>query len=215
MHKLTPTTPPLAARKRQRGISLIESLVAMVIAALGILGIVGVQLRTLADTQTSVRRAQAILLIEDLSERMKVNPNALNNLSSYDSDFDDTPTPDSCAANCTPAQQTSYDLATWKQTVANNLPLGEASIFLAPGETQGRRQLGVMIAWRENERSGADSAFKDNIDTTKILVDGEWVAGAGDTVCPENRICHLQYIPVSARCAPYDNGSSTPTFFCS
>ena len=54
---------------QQRGITLIESLVAIVIAALGILGIVGVQMRTLADTQTTVRRAQAIRLIEDLAGR--------------------------------------------------------------------------------------------------------------------------------------------------
>ena len=45
----------------QRGVSLIESLVAIVVTALGILGILGVQMRTLADTQTGVRRAQAIL----------------------------------------------------------------------------------------------------------------------------------------------------------
>lgn len=49
----------------------------MVVMALGLLGVVGVQMRTLADTQTGVRRAQAIRLIEDLSERAKVNPSAL------------------------------------------------------------------------------------------------------------------------------------------
>ena len=47
--------------------------------ALGILGVVGVQMRTLTDTSTTVRRAQAsIRLIEDLEERMRVAaPNAL------------------------------------------------------------------------------------------------------------------------------------------
>lgn len=220
MHQLTPMSTKPSYRKRQRGISLIESLVAMVITALGILGIVGVQLRTLADTQTTVRRAQAILLIEDLSERMKVNPNALNNLTSYKSAFDNIPTPDSCATNCTPAQQASYDLAMWKQSVAKNLPLGEASIFIPPAEvglTAGGRQLGVMISWRENERDGSKT---DDIDATKVrATDGTLSAGGGTDktkdACPDNRTCHLQYIPVSARCAPYDNGSGTPTFYCS
>lgn len=213
-----PTMPHL---KTQHGISLIESLVAIVVMALGILGVIGVQLRTLSDTQTSVRRAQAVLLIEDLSERMKVNPNALNNLTSYESDFDDVLNfvEDTCRKNnCTPTQQASYDLAMWKNTVANALPLGKASIFIPPAEqalTTGQRQLGIMISWRQNERSDADSAFKDNTDSTKVLVDGQWKSGAGDTVCPDDRTCHLQYIPVSARCAPYDNGSDTPTFYCS
>ena len=63
--------------RRQRGVTLLESMIAIVLVALGVLGILGVQLRTLSDTQTAVRRAQAIRLIEDLSERMKANPAAL------------------------------------------------------------------------------------------------------------------------------------------
>lgn len=78
-------------RQSQRGISLIESLVAIVIAALGILGVLGVQMRTMSDTSTTVRRAQAIRLIEDLGERLKTNPNALSNIASYTSAFGNTP----------------------------------------------------------------------------------------------------------------------------
>lgn len=204
------------AKKYQRGISLIESLVAMVVMALGILGILGVQMRTLSDTQTTVRRAQAIRLIEDLGERMKVNPNALNNLESYVSAFDDTPSPGSCTNGCAGAAQASYDLAIWKQSVAKNMPLGKASIFLAPGETQdsNRRQLGVIISWRENERAGTKT---DDIDATKIrAADGTFTAGTdAANACPADSTCHLQYIPVSARCAPYDNGSGAPVFYCS
>ena len=90
------------ANKRQRGIALIESLVAMVVVALGILGVIGVQMRTLTDTSTSVRRAQAIRLIEDLGERMKTSPNATGNIGAYVSAFGDIPVPiaNGCAAGC-------------------------------------------------------------------------------------------------------------------
>ena len=198
----------------QRGISLIESLVAIVVMALGILGILGVQMRTLADTQTTVYRAQAIRLIEDLGERMKINPNALGSINNYVSGFSDEPTPGDCSSGCSHGDQATYDLALWKQAVKATLPLGQASVFLAPGETDttNRRQLGVMLAWRENERDTSD-AYKNNLDSTKILVDGEWKAGAGDTVCPDNHTCHLQYIPVAARCAPY-TVNSTVQYFC-
>ena len=199
----------------QRGISLIESLVAIVVMALGILGILGVQMRTLADTQTSVRRVQAIRLIEDLSERMKVNPNALANISNYVSDFSDEPTPGDCSDGCSHSDQAAYDLALWKQAVKTQLPLGKANVFLAAGETDdtNRRQLGVMLAWRENERDTSD-AYKDSIDATKMLVDGEFKDGAGDTVCPDNHTCHLQYLPVAARCAPYPINGEVK-YFCS
>jgi len=193
-----------AAPRRQRGISLLESLIALVVAALGILGIVGVQLRTLSDTQTSVRREQAIRLIEDLSERMKVNPNA-----SYISDWDDTPTPSKICSNvvCTGAELAVYDVSQWKAFVSRALPLGDANLFTSAGEdvAANRRQLGVMIRWRENERKGADSDYRSAINAA---------ADSGATVtCAEGYTCHLQYIPVSARCAPY-KGTSTARYFC-
>ena len=97
MHRLTPSHP--AAARRHRGISLIESLIAIVVMALGILGILGVQMRTLSDTSTTVRRAQAIRLIEDLSERMKVNPNALLNIKEFESGYSKKSS-DLTATNC-------------------------------------------------------------------------------------------------------------------
>lgn len=201
----------------QRGITLIESLVAIVVAAIGILGILGVQMRTLTDTQTSVRRAQAIRLIEDMGERMRVNPNALADINVYTSGFSNEPTLTNCSSGCNNSQLAAYDLAVWKQSVKTTLPLGQASIFLAPGETQdaNRRQLGVIISWRENERAGTKT---DDIDATKVRsADGtKLTAGTdADNACPTGRTCHLQYIPVSARCAPYGSGGSTLAFYCS
>lgn len=206
---------------RQRGITLIESLVAILVAALGVLGILGVQMRTLADTQTSVRRAQAIGLIEDLGERLTVNPNALADLSSYTSAFGNEPTftPTTCeTAACARTQLTSYDLAMWKQAVKTTLPLGRADVFIAPGETvaNNRRLLGVMVAWRENERADADSSFRDNIDSTQTRGSGGTFSSAtgGAVSCPTGFTCHLQYIPVAARCAPYFPGGATVAYYC-
>lgn len=216
MHRLKPIKT--TSVRRQRGITLLESLVAIVVAALGILGILGVQMRTLTDTQTTVRRAQAIRLIEDLGERMKVNPNALAGIDAYKSGFSNEPTPGSCASGCNQSQLAAYDLAVWKQTVKNTLPLGQASIFLAPGEGAGanpnRRQLGVTISWRENERD-TNSAYKDDTDATKVrAADGSLSAGTdAANACPADRTCHLQYLPVAARCAPYF-ASTTVQYFC-
>lgn len=212
--------------RKQRGFALLESLIAIVIMALGILGIVGMQMRTLTDTQTSVRRAQAIRLIEDLSERMRVNPNALLSVNNYLSTFattsdDYTSASNYCLQNsCTATEQASFDLLQWKSAVQQTLPLGQASIFLAPGETNAanRRQLGVIVAWRENERNINDAAdnkkYKDNIDASLNLnSDGTFSAGTdADNACPADFTCHLQYLPVPARCAPYGSSSAV---YCS
>ena len=203
-------------QKSQRGITLIESLIAIVVMALGIMGVLGVQMRTLTDTSTTVRRAQAIRLIEDLGERMKVNPNAMSTIDSFKADFSNAPayTANACDTGCNAPALAAFDLAKWKKTVSDTLPLGQANIFWALGEGStakdpNRRQLGVMISWRENERDGTKT---DAIDATKGTASG----GAGSAAtCPAGRICHLQYIPVSARCAPFDDGTGTPSFYCS
>ena len=203
--------------KRQRGITLIESMVALVIAALGILGILGVQMRTLSDTSTTVRRAQAIRLIDDLGERMRTNPNAMVNLGSYVSNFATNPAVGSCASGCDHAALAAYDLAVWKQAVRNSLPLGQAEIFIPPAEAgvaaAQRRQLGIMIAWRENERD-TTAAYKDDIDATKVRDNSGNLTNGAALACPANSTCHLQHSPVPARCAPYAPGGNAPMYYC-
>ena len=197
---------PVMARRAQRGITLLESMISIVIVALGILGILGVQLRTLSDTQTAVRRAQAIRLIEDLSERIKLNPNALGAdiLANY-AVAEPSNVPDcTAAAGCTAANLALYDIAQWKRTVRSTMPLGDASVFLVADETDtnNRRQLGVMISWRENERVGASGS--DTKYRTVVAMPAASAASAAAAVavdCPADRICHLQFIQPTARCA--------------
>ena len=193
MLKLKLNTP---RSRLQRGISLIESLVAIVVMALGILGILGVQMRTLTDTQTGVRRAQAIRLIEDLSERIKNQPNSLTTMGNYvrtwDPDSATATTPNCSTSACTPANMATYDLNRWIDNVRAALPLGDAAVFLAAdNSTTDPRQLGVMISWRENERDK---------DSAKVFETGKTAADAADSVtCPTDRICHLQFISPGQR----------------
>lgn len=188
--------------KLQKGITLIESLVAIVVMALGILGILGVQMRTLSDTQTGVRRAQAIRLIEDLSERVQNNPDALNNFSVYAAAS--APAAGDCAtAACTPSALAAYELDRWKTNVANTLPSGTSQIYVPQN---GTRQLGVLVSWRESqynqdgkELSSTDSAaMKAPFGISDTKADGTAVT------CPANSICHLQYIQPVQRCTPWN-----------
>lgn len=206
---------PTTTHRRQRGITLIESLVALVISVLGIIGILGMQMRTLVDSQTATRRAQAVRLIEDLSERLRVQPNALVSLANYIdltsveiiSDFDDKPDTDGCTESdnpCTPAALFVRDLGVWKANVADTLPLGEASIFVAPWDAKNSTasQIGIMVSWRANESADMTKDDLNNLDTTKVREGDKWISATGEdgVECPDGRICHLQYISVAARC---------------
>lgn len=210
----------LNAKKHQRGMTLIESVVAIVVAALGILGVVGTQVRTLADTQTTVRRAQAVRLIEELSERMQINPSAQDVMETYKTGFADVPTkPTVDSTGASRSALATYDLAAWKENVRTTLPLGKAAIFVPAPEKglaigQGR-QLGVVLAWRENEKDNS-AAYKDQIDATKVrAADGSLSDGTGgEAACPAGHTCHLQFITLPSRCATYEPVAGTKSYFC-
>lgn len=193
MHRLKFLTP--APAQRQRGVSLIESLIAIVVMALGILGILGVQMRTLSDTQAGVRRAQAIRLTEDLAERLQNNPDALNNLTAYTAE--PSSSNDCEGGSCAPGDLATYDIKQWRDRIPEALPGGQAIVFIPKG---GPRQLGVLIGWRENRHyPTADLAALN----APLVVAGINSVGDAPVNCPAGLICHLQYIQPTQRCTPW------------
>lgn len=59
--------------KRQRGTSLLEVLITIVILAFGMLGLAGLQSKIQLAEMESFQRAQAILLLSDMIERINAN----------------------------------------------------------------------------------------------------------------------------------------------
>ena len=193
----------------QRGITLIESLIALLMAALGILGIIGVQMRTLVDTQASVSRGYAISLIDDLAERIQTNPDALSNLAAYTSA---TPTvsTDCSAAACTPAALANYDTKQWLDQVATTLPASKVQVFIPDG---GSRQLGVLIGWPEKHYSQTGADLTSDLSSLNAqlmkIIPASTKTSSGDPVeCPAGYICHLQYVQPTQRCTPWGIGES-------
>lgn len=222
MHRPSHPSPSYA-----RGISLLESLVAMVVLVIGVLAMLAWQMRTLADTQTSTRRVQAIRLIEDLGERIRANPHAWEQLERYVSDWQGAapgPLAKPCDSQaCNARELADYELAQWRLQVERSLPLAQSRLFLAPGENlaANRRQLGVMIRWRESTHglagTGDQGLYFDPVDATKRVGDG---AGAqavdergGEVVCQDEDgdlryTCHVQYLALNARCSAERMGSA-------
>ena len=61
---------------QQRGMGLVEVLVAILVLAIGVLGFVALQYRAVEATAESVYRVQAVNLARDLAERIRVNRGA-------------------------------------------------------------------------------------------------------------------------------------------
>jgi type IV pilus assembly protein PilV len=65
-----------ASGRRQRGVTLVEVLVALIITAFGLLGLLGIQMRAYAAEVESYQRAQAAILLQDMVSRLRTNRNA-------------------------------------------------------------------------------------------------------------------------------------------
>jgi type IV pilus assembly protein PilV len=176
--------------KHQAGFTLLESLVATAILAVAVLGMLGAQLHTLADTLDSVRRAHAVRLIEDLAERIKTHPEGFRLSKTDAANWDAAPEPPDCRRSaCNAEALAHWDLAVWKQAIADALPLGIGQVFETDDTTESRHtgQLGVMVAWRAGRRALADAG--DRV--------GERLAinrGPADLACPAGLMCHLAYV---------------------
>ncbi len=59
---------------RQRGFSLVEVLVTLVILAFGLLGVAGLQAKMSLAEMESYQRSQALIALTEMTERMSVNP---------------------------------------------------------------------------------------------------------------------------------------------
>lgn len=178
--------------------TLIESLVALLILALGILGLAAMQTRMLVETRVTNSRASAIRLISDLGERIQLNAQGAQATQSVASAYEETdwdqpdatPPAGSCdmaqantlANACTGAAVASYDVWAWRRQIADALMDGRGTI------TQGDdpRHLRVVVGWRLNENPNTTLA-----DELKISF-----GATPDDQCPDGFICHIDFIEI-------------------
>lgn len=171
-----------AWNRHQRGASLVESLVAMLVLSLGVGALAWSQARQLADGRDTTARSTAVLLTDDLANRMLFNRAAAAQ-GRYLLAWGERPSPTNCrSAPCTASMLASADLAAWREALARALPGSDALVFAAPPE--GRR-IGIAIAWRA--QGAVDTAWQALAFTNPARE---------DLACPAQSLCHVTYVPI-------------------
>ena len=122
---------PAPARRAQEGVGLLEVLITIVVLALGLLGLAGLQTVSLQLNQGALVRSQASNLAYDITERIRAN---WSDAAAYNIDVDDEPesSPETIAAR---------DIKEWRDALAATLPDGKGSV-----EVVGNR-VTVIIQW--------------------------------------------------------------------
>ena len=104
-------------QRRQRGLSMIELLVAVLVLAIGVLGITALQMVSLQNNRGALYRAEAVQLAYDMMDRIRANPVGAVPGQAYSGlgEGAGPPAANDCLANdCSEAQMVAFDQAVWK-----------------------------------------------------------------------------------------------------
>nr|WP_312508537.1 type IV pilus modification protein PilV [Pseudomonas luteola] len=107
----------LISTNKEKGLSLIEVLVTLLIFTIGLLGLATLQLNALKSTADSNQRSQATWILQDLAERMRANDSFTSNASETVSAYTEAP---NCAILPSPICADHYDPISGKKINASS-----------------------------------------------------------------------------------------------
>ena len=148
------TRPP-----RQRGYSLIEVMIALVVLSIGMLGIAGLTVAALKDTRDSFNRTKAVAFAWDMAERIRANRSAGNAYAAgagSDGGCSASET-DTSPSTCTSEALAAHDIFEWKAALADTergLPGGTGTILFNGASSPPTYT--ITVTWSEGNPAVSD-----------------------------------------------------------
>lgn len=133
---------------KQSGFTLLEVLVAMLVLAIGLLGLAGLMTSSMRNNLSASHRTQATWMAYDIIDRMRAN-RAGAVTGGYATAMGTAAT---CSTDIPTGTIPVQDIAAWKNQLACSLPAGNGSVAFP---TAGRAL--VVIRW-DDSRGISDSA---------------------------------------------------------
>ncbi len=166
--------PAVGEPSQHSGFTLIEVLVALIILAIGVMGVAALQVSTYQQLQTSHNFATAALLAGDMADRMMGNSAQV--LANAYNHTDAEGKPKNCADNtCTAAEIAAYDVDEWQTKVTGGiddgdkipgaLPSGVGSVVRLAGGPPSNFQ--VIVRW-DDDLSGSTGTGCLALDPTTV-----------------------------------------------
>ena len=156
---------PPRLRHRARGFTLVESMVALVVVSVGMLGIAGLYVTGIKSGRSALLRTQAVNLASDIADRIRSNRTALVN---YDmATYGGAPAVQGCVNGpCTDAQLAEDDLARWQAAVQAQLPgrpLATCNVVFTDVAAPNPDRYAITVSWQEGGQ--------DNVSTYTLVVE--------------------------------------------
>ena len=150
-------------KRRQRGITMVESLVALVVMSIGMLGIASLYVTSLKTGRSALVRTQAVNLATDIADRIRSNRAGKGGYETlkYGTDLE----AHDCVvkSTCTAAELAEDDLFRWTANLKTFMPdgtTGTVEFKDNSGALQPNRYT-ITVAWSE---------FNEDKPSTTVLV---------------------------------------------
>lgn len=105
---------------RQRGITLIEVLIALLIFSIGLMGVAGLLVMSARSVHTAYLRTQVTFLAQSMADRMSAN--VIGVWRGYYNGSYPSSGVQRCTQGCTPQQLAEHDKGLWSSQLATFLP---------------------------------------------------------------------------------------------
>lgn len=136
--------------KSQDGFTMVETLVALVVLAIGMLGIAALYLNSLQAGRSAIYRTEAVNLAADLADRIRANRTAVAGYGNVYADAFVAVAACATTAGCTAAQLATTDLSGWKADIAQLLPGGAGQVVVALPVAAGEpANYVITVRWAE------------------------------------------------------------------
>ena len=152
----TETMRPMrnSAGGTERGFSLVEVMVSLVVLSVGMLGIAALHGQGLGAGRTALYRTIAVNLAADMADRIRVNRlgGAAYGGAAANGNCDPQ---GGGGVDCTPAQKAAHELFLWDQQAAAQLPNGDTQVQFNAGTPP---SYAITVTWDETGLPAGESA---------------------------------------------------------
>lgn len=153
---------------QQRGATLIEVLITVLVLSVGLLGLGATQMLSLKNGNNASQTYFASLAAYEMAERMRINPIGRTNYNA--SIVNDSQAAQECSdAICSAADLAKMDLYEWGQLLSSNLPEGWGAVEVTKDILTEIDTATITVNWT-GQHTGANTGTADGGAEVKSFV---------------------------------------------